>query len=135
MAAHPITVIDDAYNANPGSMMMAVSQLSDSVLPGRKVLVLGEMAELGDGYDQYYRALVAHIARSKIDTIYLIGQTYQDYAGAISGAQRCILLEGVDTFRTSYLRDIQDGDTVLFKGSHSANIWKLVNWLKLLASR
>lgn len=135
VAAHPITVIDDAYNANPGSMMMAVSQLSDSVLPGRKVLVLGEMAELGDGYDQYYRALVAHIARSKIDTVYLIGQTYQDYAGAISGAQRCILLEGVDTFRTSYLRDIQDGDTVLFKGSHSANIWKLVNWLKLLASR
>lgn len=135
VAAHPLTVIDDAYNANPGSMMMAVSQLSESVSPGRKVLVLGEMAELGDGYEQYYRALIDSINHSQIDTIYLIGDSYKAYDGTIAANKRSIFLDEVDAFKAVYLEDIQDGDIILFKGSHSTQVWKLVNWLKLLASR
>lgn len=135
VATHPLTVIDDAYNANPGSMMMAVAQLSESVLPGRKVLVLGEMAELGDEHQQYYRALIANINHSQIDAIYLIGNTYQSYVSMMAENKRYILLDDVDAFKKVYLKDIQDSDIVLFKGSHSAQVWKLVSWLKLLAAR
>lgn len=132
---HPLTVIDDAYNANPGSMMMAVSQLSASISPGRKVLVLGEMAELGDEYERYYRALIDGINQSQIDTIYLIGQQYVACADMFSAHKHYILLADVEAFKDAYLKDIQDGDIVLLKGSHSTQVWKLVSWLKRLASR
>lgn len=132
---HPLTVIDDAYNANPGSMMMAVSQLSASISLGRKVLVLGEMAELGDEYDRYYRTLIDAINQSQIDTIYLIGQQYAAYAEVLSAHKHYKLLADVEAFKDAYLKDIQDGDIVLLKGSHSTQVWKLVSWLKRLASR
>lgn len=135
VAAHPLTVIDDAYNANPGSMRAAVAQLSESNLPGRKVIVLGEMAELGDEYEQYYLALMDEINRSTVDNIYLIGQTYKEYGSAISSSKQCIVLDDIEAFKAVYLKTIQDSDVVLFKGSHTAQVWKLVNWLKLLAAR
>lgn len=43
-----LTVIDDAYNANPGSMRVALARPDDHI-GGRRIAVLGEMAELGPG--------------------------------------------------------------------------------------
>ncbi|MEX3021880.1 UDP-N-acetylmuramoyl-tripeptide--D-alanyl-D-alanine ligase [Kluyvera sp. STS39-E] len=135
VAAHPLTVIDDAYNANPGSMLAAVAQLSESTHSGRKVLVLGEMAELGDAFEHYYLSLIDSINRSRIDHIYLIGPTYRNYAHAFSTDKQFRLLDDVDAFRVGYLKQIQDNDVVLFKGSNATRVWTLVNWLKRLASR
>lgn len=132
---HPITAIDDAYNANPASMLAAITHLSELMQPGRKVLVMGEMAELGDEYARYYRTLIDCIVQSHIDTIYLIGQHYADYARELAVHKRCIFLADVEAFKDAYLKDIQDGDIVLLKGSHSTQVWKLVSWLKRLASR
>ena len=99
------------------------------------MIVLGEMAELGDEYEQYYLALMDEINRSTVDNIYLIGQTYKEYGSAISSSKQCIVLDDIEAFKAVYLKTIQDSDVVLFKGSHTAQVWKLVNWLKLLAAR
>jgi len=93
------------------------------------------MAELGDEYERYYRALIEGINQSQIDTIYLIGQQYVACADMFSAHKHYILLADVEAFKDAYLKDIQDGDIVLLKGSHSTQVWKLVSWLKRLASR
>ena len=50
-----VTVIDDSYNASPGSVAAALEVLAD--LPGRPVAVLGEMLELGDAHEDGHRAV------------------------------------------------------------------------------
>ena len=50
-----VTVVDDSYNANPESMKAALKQLGGE--SGRKVAVLGEMLELGDGGPAYHANL------------------------------------------------------------------------------
>ena len=50
-----LTVIDDSYNASPGSVSAALDLLAD--LPGRHVAVLGEMLELGDAHESGHRAV------------------------------------------------------------------------------
>lgn len=130
----PMTVIDDAYNANPGSMLAAIAQLSELPQSGRKVLVLGEMAELGDGYAQYYRALIDAINRSQISRLYLIGEAYKHYVQDLSADKMCSLLDDIEAFKPLFLNDLHDNDIVLFKGSNATQVWKLVNWLKRLAA-
>lgn len=135
VAAHPVTVIDDAYNANPGSMMAAITQLNELMQPGRKVIVMGEMAELGESDEQYYLSLIEAINRSQITCVYLLGHVYEKFSEVMSADKQYILLPEIESFRRVYLNHLQDNDIVLFKGSNATQVWKLVKWLKALASR
>lgn len=54
-----LTVVDDAYNANPGSMRAALDRLNDLQCRGRRIAVLGQMAELGPQAASYHTELAA----------------------------------------------------------------------------
>ncbi|MCR6650618.1 MAG: Mur ligase family protein [Cellvibrionaceae bacterium] len=55
------TVVDDTYNANPGSVRAAIDYLSDR--PGRRLLVLGDLGELGDAGPQEHRNIGEYAAQ------------------------------------------------------------------------
>jgi hypothetical protein len=57
-----VTVLNDAYNANPASMMAALWTLVDLPTSGRRVAVLGDMRELGESSDRLHREMGQHVA-------------------------------------------------------------------------
>ena len=67
-----VNVIDDSYNANPDSVGAAIDVLASA--PGRRILVLGELAEMGEGGDTQYVELGGKAKVAGIDLLYCVGE-------------------------------------------------------------
>lgn len=124
-----ITMIDDAYNANPGSMTVALEQLSLRVTAGRKIAVLGEMADLGPEARRYHSELSTLIDGLDIDRFYVTGELYSEFWESLPRDRRGGFEPSLSALRLRVFQEIADGDTVLFKGSNSAKIYQIVSWL------
>jgi UDP-N-acetylmuramoyl-tripeptide--D-alanyl-D-alanine ligase len=72
-AASGVLVINDAYNANPSSMAAAVETLAEGQVPGRRVAVLGDMAELGSLTELAHFRIGEQVALSAIDVLVTVG--------------------------------------------------------------
>ena len=72
-SASGITVINDAYNANPVSMRAAIETLSDMQTSGQRVAVLGDMAELGPLTEVAHFRIGEQVARLPIDVLVTVG--------------------------------------------------------------
>jgi UDP-N-acetylmuramoyl-tripeptide--D-alanyl-D-alanine ligase len=127
-----VTVIDDSYNASPGSMVAALELLAG--LPGRRVAVLGEMLELGDAHESGHREVGA-AAGAIAELLVVVGP---GAAGIVAGA----LDAGLDAARIHVAPDaeaaldvvrprLRDGDAVLVKASRGIGLDHLVDALRL----
>ena len=126
-----VTLIDDTYNASPGSMTAALDLLAG--LPGRRAAVLGEMLELGDGADEGHRAVGQAAART-VEWLVVVGD---GAAGIAEGA----VSAGMDPARIVRVRDaevalevvpprLRDGDVVLLKASRGVALDRVVDGLR-----
>jgi UDP-N-acetylmuramoyl-tripeptide--D-alanyl-D-alanine ligase len=126
-----VTVIDDSYNASPGSMLAALELLRE--LPGRHVAVLGEMLELGDAHEDGHHA-VGERAGHDADLVIVVGagagglaEGARD-AGLASGR---VLRVGDAAAALEALRPrLRDGDVVLVKASRGIGLDHLVDALR-----
>lgn len=105
-------LINDAYNANPASMRAALEQLAEH--DGRKVAVLGDMAELGPAAPEYHRDVGELVRALGIDAVLSVGELARDYGGehardAAEAAEKVTEL-------------VQPGDIVLVKGSRAMGL-------------
>jgi UDP-N-acetylmuramoyl-tripeptide--D-alanyl-D-alanine ligase len=127
-----VTVIDDSYNASPGSVTAALELLAG--LPGRRVAVLGEMLELGDAHESGHRA-VGEAAAGIVELLVVVGA---DARGIADGAVEA----GLDPARIHHVPDVdealdmlpprlRDGDAVLVKASRGIELDRLVDGLRL----
>lgn len=69
---HGATLIDDTYNANPGSMRAALAVLAG--VPGKKILVLGDMGELGEGAADLHAQIGREARLAGIDRLFAMGE-------------------------------------------------------------
>lgn len=129
-----IEVIDDAYNANPGSMRAGLQRLADGADARRRVAVLSEMADLGPQAAGYHAALAPLLETLAIDRIYLIGPLYADLWRSVDAARRGAYVATVDELKEVLMRDLRDGDLLLLKGSHATQLHRLVDWLRQAGS-
>ncbi|ALC13387.1 Mur ligase family protein [Sphingopyxis sp. 113P3] len=134
LGARRITLIDEAYNANPGSMAAALSLLAQARGSGRKIAVLGEMRELGPEAAAYHRALAPLVVASGVDRVHAVGPLYADFWHAIPAERRGFRVDAPEALKADLLSDLDDGDLLLLKGSHGSLIYELVDWLKQLAA-
>ena len=67
-----LTLVDDSYNANPDSVRAAIEVLAE--LPAPRLLVLGDMGEVGTQGPQFHAEIGAHAAASGIDALYSLGE-------------------------------------------------------------
>jgi UDP-N-acetylmuramoyl-tripeptide--D-alanyl-D-alanine ligase len=119
----PVTILNDAYNANPASALAAIQTLCDVPTPGRRIAVIGEMRELGPTGDALHAELGRHIgaAAGVIDALYCVGPSARIVRQAAVDAgfpQRhtFICADAADAAGVIPAR-IQDDDLVLLKAS------------------
>ena len=116
--ASGVTVIDDAYNANPAGVRMALEVLAD--LPGRnKVLVTPGMVELGEREEEEHRRM-GELAAGVCDYVILVGATRtraiaEGLATAGFSPGRLVVVEDMDAATQELRKFIQAGDVVLFE--------------------
>ncbi len=126
-----VLFINDAYNANPDSMRAAVSYLTDLPRDGKRILVLGDMLELGNFAEQEHRELGEFIAKNNINMVFLFGTLTKFTQQGIEEKKR------IPTFWYDSHKEIaghlqtvlSNGDAVLLKGSRGMTIEKVLAFL------
>ena len=140
--ADGVTVINDAYNANPESMRAAIAALgyTAAARPGvRSVAVLGEMSELGAGAEQEHALLADELARYRVTHLVAVGKSDAMAALTRRAEERGIYTTAVaDTDEAAQAvrellatapagednwRERADRDVVLVKASNAARLW------------
>jgi UDP-N-acetylmuramoyl-tripeptide--D-alanyl-D-alanine ligase len=115
-------VIDDTYNANPGSVMAAVDYLGQR--PGKKILVLGDLAELGDLGPQSHRELGHYAAQKNITALYTVGPLSALSAQAFGTGGTAF--DNKNQLVENLLQQLDAQTTVLVKGSRSSRMEDVV---------
>jgi UDP-N-acetylmuramoyl-tripeptide--D-alanyl-D-alanine ligase len=127
-----ITVINDCYNSNPKALRAMVDALA-AMKAGRRIVVAGEMLELGPAGEEMHRAAGQHAAEKKIDV--LIGVRGLAQAMVDVARQAGLKAEFVATPEEAgewLSREARDGDVVLLKGSRGVKLEKtLETWKRL----
>ena len=126
-----VRIINDCYNANPSSMKASLSVLCGT--PGRKVAVLGNMAELGENGPQYHREIGAFASSLPLSAVVTVGDLAKGISDEIlrSGAPVSVYHEDSTEAAAECLRGIlQKGDTLLVKASRSMAFEKITEALR-----
>jgi UDP-N-acetylmuramoyl-tripeptide--D-alanyl-D-alanine ligase len=127
------TLINDAYNANPKSMELALETLSEVKGKGRAIAVLGDMLELGDFSEEAHQQIGKKVRQLSTDLLVAMGEWAPVVAeSAIRHGfppERTRVVES-HSEALSVLRNlIQEGDWILVKGSRRMGMEKIVDGL------
>lgn len=126
-----VTVINDAYNANPASVEAAARTLAD--LPGtrRKVLILGDMRELGDDSDALHEQTGRRIAEFGLDLLIGVGLLGRYIAEGAASAGMASVGFDLPELAGKELPDLlQPGDLILIKGSRAMRMERLLESIR-----
>jgi UDP-N-acetylmuramoyl-tripeptide--D-alanyl-D-alanine ligase len=117
-----VTVIDDTYNANPGSLQVALDVLSQA--PGTRWLVLGDMGELGGGGAQWHQQAGALARQAGVSRLYTLGTLAAGAAQEFgSGATGCA---GLDELLDALHANLHGSLYILVKGSRRMRMERVV---------
>ncbi len=127
-----ITVINDCYNSNPKALAAMVDSLA--AMPAkRRIVVAGEMLELGPAGEEMHRQSGAHIAEKKIDMLLGIRGLALAMVGAANGGRtRAEFVASPEEAGQWLARETRDGDVVLVKGSRGVKLEKALETWKAL---
>lgn len=114
-------VINDAYNANPVSMRAALLDLVERAAGRRRVVILGEMAELGDSSREYHEEVAALLRELGIELVVAVGDGARAYLAAGVGESSHHWIPDAGAFDT-VAGLIEPGDAVLVKASRAVGL-------------
>ena len=117
-------IIDDTYNANPSSFLSAIEVLNE--FPGKKILVIGDMAELGENSRIYHQELSRSIKKTKINITLGLGK-YTKEIITLLGRNNTWFRSKDDLVK--HLYSCMKGSTILVKGSRSMKMEEIVKKL------
>jgi UDP-N-acetylmuramoyl-tripeptide--D-alanyl-D-alanine ligase len=127
-----ITVINDCYNSNPKALKAMVDALA-AMKAGRRIVVAGEMLELGPTGEAMHRAAGQHVAEKKINVLVGVrGLAQAMVEGARQAGTRSEFVVTPEEAGEWLARETRDGDVVLLKASRGVKLEKaLETWKKL----
>jgi UDP-N-acetylmuramoyl-tripeptide--D-alanyl-D-alanine ligase len=130
-----IAVINDAYNANPDSAIAAIDALEAMPAKGRRVVVFGEMRELGQRSPELHRRVAERLCRSEVNEVLLVGAAGEMMAEVFRGRESLFgpkvdCCEDVDACYDRLRELLRGGDVVLLKASRAVELDRLVEPLR-----
>lgn len=129
-----IWLLDESYNANPESMRWSLSAFEayGRFLGGRKILVLGEMAELGDYADEAHEALGRYLRRISFNQLYYLGGFQKQLVSGLGrvAAAKLVIAGDLGEMEKLLLAGVRPGDLVMIKSSHAIGLWRVAEGLR-----
>jgi len=119
-----LTLVDDSYNANPDSVRAAIDVLA--ALPGPRLLVLGDMGEVGDQGPAFHAEAGTYAASLGIEQVLCLGELSAYAAAACAGARH---VSDVDALLAAVDASVTDSRSVLVKGSRFMRMERVVEHL------
>jgi len=128
----PVLVINDAYNANPESMVAALKTATNFTVRGRKIAALGRMGELGEESAAGHRRVGRAVAELAFDYLITVGEEARLIAQAANGAglKRTREANTHEQAVEALLDFLEPGDLLLVKGSLSSAMDRVVRGLE-----
>lgn len=124
-----ITLIDDAYNANPASMRASLAALTRRP-EGRRLVALGEMLEIGATSDEEHAALAGPVADTGAAGVFLVGDKMTHLADSLPPQLQQIWAPNWEELWNQLEKALQDGDVLLIKGSNASGMGRLADRLR-----
>ena len=122
---HAFTLVDDTYNANPDSVRAAIEVLAE--LPAPRLLVLGDMGEVGLQGAEFHQEVGAYAKACAIQSLFTLGDLCQHSSQAFEGA---VHFSGMDSLQAKVLSEISTYNSVLVKGSRFMKMERVVDALR-----
>ena len=122
VAGRALTLVDDTYNANPDSVRAAIDVLAE--LPGPRLLVLGDMGEVGDQGPQFHREIGDYARERAIEALFTLGEQ----AVAMGGRH----FADVQSLNAAVLAQLPRVASVLVKGSRFMKMERVVQAIAAL---
>jgi UDP-N-acetylmuramoyl-tripeptide--D-alanyl-D-alanine ligase len=121
-----VTLFNDAYNANPGSVLAAADVLAEEPAR-RRVMIVGDMRELGERSAELHRGAGAQIAARRLDLLIGVGELGRYIAqGAEEAGLPAHSFDSVRSAADGIGKLLRDGDAVLIKGSRAMAMEQLI---------
>ncbi len=124
-----LEIINDAYNANPGSMAAALETWLGMECAGRRIMVSGDMNELGEFSADAHRDWGRKLAGSPIDYLIFLGPHSREAARAAGAPPRVETADNCRQAAEILSRNLRPGDSVLLKGSRRMQMEEIVELL------
>lgn len=126
-----VEVIDDCYNANPGSVRAAVRALEGLRNGRRRIFILGKMHELGIESARLHREMGRTVGAARFDLFIAVGSEAGELtAGAVEGGmpvQKIIKFPTTSDLEWAVASLLSPGDLILIKGSRAEGLEKVVD--------
>jgi UDP-N-acetylmuramoyl-tripeptide--D-alanyl-D-alanine ligase len=116
LAGRTLTLVDDSYNANPDSVRAAIDVLAE--LPGPRLLVLGDMGEVGNQGPAFHAEVGDYARERGIEQLFTLGQQ----AAAMKGRH----FQDIDALNAAVLQALAGAQSVLVKGSRFMKMERVV---------
>jgi UDP-N-acetylmuramoyl-tripeptide--D-alanyl-D-alanine ligase len=122
LGGRTIAVVDDTYNANPDSVRAALDVLAE--LPPPRLLVLGDMGEVGDQGPVFHAEAGDHAREQGVEQVFTLGTLSQHVASGFAGARH---FGDIDTLIAEVLSVLPEVGSVVVKGSRFMRMERVVD--------
>jgi UDP-N-acetylmuramoyl-tripeptide--D-alanyl-D-alanine ligase len=127
-----VTILNDAYNSSPTSLLAALQLLEELKGYRKKVVVIGDMLELGEQEQQYHKDIGKLLKPDIVDYVFTYGQLAQFSAKEAApryAAQRVKSYDNKESIAQEILNITNSRDLVLIKGSRGMKLEEVVSYL------
>ncbi len=126
-----VLLMDESYNANPGSMKAALDAFAHRPIQGKKYLVLGQMGELGPDAPKYHADLKDAVLNVHPAHVYTYGDMMQHLKAAIEDQVPVTHITDLETLQKTLEKQLQPNDGLLIKGSNALKLGQVAHALSV----